>query len=59
MSGAIITMAIAALHAELAYRFGRHGFEADSRSAARWAMVLSACGFASMLDRFVWSRLLS
>lgn len=54
MSGAVATMALAAVQAELAYRRGRRGDAAGERRAGGWAVIAGAIAFINAVSRWVF-----
>lgn len=53
MTGAVITMAIAAVEAELAYRRGRRGDVAGERRHGGWAIIIGAIALFNAVLRWV------
>jgi hypothetical protein len=54
MSGAVITMAFAAVQAELAYRRGRCGDQAGERRHGGWAVIVGAISLFNAMSRWVF-----
>ncbi len=53
MSGAVVTMAFAAIQAELAYRRGRRGDAAGERRHGGWAIIVGAIALFNAMLRWV------